>query len=1041
MRKLLLLLTLIVLSAPAAFAADVTKSNPDSSKECAFCHYEWMPQFLYDLKGTEVVDYQKEKVVASDKMCFSCHNGSVADSRIRVWSGEMHKLTDKIPEHMKIPGNLPLEKGKIACRTCHSAHSTGDPKNDKIDKSVFLRMENNNSELCVACHKEIGKDGNISHPLKAPQSGYENMAKEVRSRYGKLGSKGQVVCESCHTPHSPKETKLLIESLTDSKICGVCHEGVVDAKSGEYIKGMLTHPVNIKHTKQSDMLEMIKSGGIYTKDSKVICSTCHSTHKAKADGLLVTENSDNKLCYTCHNNKKEIAGGKHDMLTAKGFRTKDGKTAQQAGTCGSCHAPHGWSAGFAGDGDLLTKGCVSCHTEGAVGAKKIIDTKKFNHPVGKGLKKDMQKNEKLPLFAKIVRFFTTMGSDQSKTDVNCSTCHDIHGKNPNALRIGVENGTLCITCHKEKEMIAKTSHGDKKNEKSCMSCHKVHNSDSERLLTVAVNDGCLDCHKVGGSGEKKLIGEHSHPVNMKTKMQMTGDFKLTKDGTFTCVSCHDPHKQSKKGTVKDFMRGGFADQDSFCSACHQTQKEIAGTDHDMRKTDKEAVCASCHSVHNAKTPVNMMTVEYAYKTKDDNCIACHNPKGHADKKTVSGGHKTGKIDKYQKYEKNLTKDKDGNYYIYCSTCHTVHSNGPKKGAEGTVQNSFLDKKLMSKGGFCAGCHEDKQSFDKSPHNVNKFEKNTEKVNKLKAANDTCGACHEVHGNGGYYLFDKSMGKDFEKICASCHSDSGIASKTAITSSHKMNVKPKKNMDIYLQDGNIVCATCHEPHGPEKGMLRDMGEKNICFACHEDQKLVDMTKHNLAKLDYLNENDKKKAAANVCYACHTPHNFHKENRLMWAYKPNGKEPFAFEMCSDCHKTDGVGYKKIPVETAHDRIFKIFPYREKFKENLFNDKGLVSAEGSITCQSCHNPHVWKAGGSMTAAYNVEGDPTNSFLKSGVKDKFCAVCHGETQAKDLFEKYHDKTFRDGRSQMNRKMLEAEVLRNLFEIQRNLEKIEDKK
>ncbi|MCD8554998.1 cytochrome c3 family protein [Seleniivibrio sp.] len=1040
MKKLLLIFTLAILSS-TAFAADITKSNPDSSKECALCHYEWMPQFLFDLKGTEVVPYQKDKVVAAEKMCYSCHNGTVGDSRVKVWSGGMHKLSDKIPEHMNIPNNLPLEKGKIACRTCHSAHSTGDPRNDRIDKSIFLRMENYDSQLCVACHKDIGHDGNISHPLKAPQSGYEGMASAVKSRYGKLGSKGQVVCESCHVAHSPKGEKLLIEPLDGGKVCGVCHENVVDANSGEYVKGLLNHPVNVKHGRQAEMQAMINEGGKYGKDGKVICSTCHSTHKAKAEGLLVEDNAESKLCYACHNNKKDIVGGKHDMLTAKGFRTKDGKSSQQAGTCQSCHAPHGWSVGLAGDGDLLTKGCVGCHSEGGIANKKIIDTKKFNHSVGKVLKKDMPKNEKLPLFQKIIRFFTTLGSDSSKTEITCATCHDVHGKEKNSLRIDAQNGTLCITCHKEKEMIAKTSHGDKKNEKSCLSCHKVHNSDSERLLAVPENDGCMDCHKKGGSAEKMVIGEHSHPVNMKTKMQMTGDFKTTKDGTFTCVSCHDPHKQSKKGTLdKDFMRGGFADQDSFCSACHQTQKEVAGSDHDVRKKDTDPVCAQCHSVHNAKTNVNMMTVEYAYKTKDDNCIACHNPKGSADKKAVDGGHKMGKIEAHDKY-KYLTQ-KDGEYFIYCSTCHTVHNNGPKKGDEGTVQNSFLDKKITAvNGNFCAGCHEDQKTLKTSPHNVQKFEKNSDKVAKLKAADDTCGACHEVHGDGGYYLFKKSYGKDFEKICSSCHSTDGIASKTAITSSHKMNVKPKKDMKIYLQDGNIVCATCHEPHGPEKGMLRDMGEKNICFACHEDQKLVDMTKHNLAKLDYLNESDKKKAAANVCYACHTPHNFHKDNRLMWAYKPDGKTPFSFEMCTDCHKADGVGYKKIPEKITHDRIFKIFPYREKFKDNLFDDKGTVSAEGSITCQTCHNPHVWKAGGTMAASYNVEGDLNNSFLKKDVKDKFCSVCHGETQAKDLFEKYHDKKFRDNRSQLNRKMLEAEVLKNLFEIQRNLEKIEGQK
>jgi predicted CXXCH cytochrome family protein len=365
----------------------------------------------------------------------------------------------------------------------------------------------------------------------------------------------------------------------------------------------------------------------------------------------------------------------------------------------------------------------------------------------------------------------------------------------------------------------------------------------------------------------------------------------------------------------------------------------------------------------------------------------------------------------------------------------VHNNGPKKGEEGTITNSFLNKKLSENGNFCAGCHEDKKDFAASKHNIAKFEKLTPETEALKASNDTCGVCHKVH-NSGFYLFDKALGDSFEKVCSSCHKDSGLAEKTKIETSHKMNVKPKTDIKIFLQDGNIVCATCHEPHSTDKGMLRETGETNICFACHADQKPVALSEHNLARLDYMSEKVRKQAESNVCFVCHAPHNFHDGNRLMWAFEPDGKTPFSFEVCTDCHKKDGEGYKKIPEVLTHDRIFKIFPYRERFKEYLFDDAGLVSAEGSITCKTCHNPHVWKKGMTAPEA-NVEGDVNNSFLKKEVSGDFCSVCHGTEQGSELFSKYHSKEYRESR---NKKQGEAEVLKNLFMIQQNLQKLQEK-
>jgi predicted CXXCH cytochrome family protein len=1033
-KKLLILLPML-LAAFAAYSADVTKLNPDSSKQCAVCHYEWMPEFLFDLKGTELVDYQKEKTVATEKMCFSCHNGTVGDSRIRIWSGDMHKLSDKIPEHMNIPKELPLNGNSIGCRTCHSAHSTGNPEKEGVEKSVFLRMENEDSQLCQACHTDMSKDKVHSHPLKEMKKA-DKIEPKLKKMFGKLGSKNQVVCESCHTPHSPKENKLLISELTDSKLCSVCHEDKVNPDSLTYVKGVLNHPINVIQEKPAADIE--KHGGKYGKGGEVICLTCHAPHNGKNKGLLIESNQDSKLCLTCHNEKKSVVETKHDMKTVKGYRTKDGRTAQETGTCESCHAPHGWAVKLPkGEGDLISKSCLSCHDDGGVAEKKVISSKLFNHPVGKSIKDGVKAPENLPLYGRLLNFLTEFRTDgEVKKTVTCATCHDVHSKGQNFLRTEAATGALCISCHNEKEMIQKTLHGGQKLEKNCLSCHKVHNSDNERLLIKGENDGCLTCHKEGEIGQKMLTGEHSHPVNIAVDRKLDEHFKLSKDNKMTCVSCHDPHSSTKTAKLdRDFIRGGFADKDQFCTACHEGQKEIIGSDHDVRKKDSEEVCSQCHAVHKAKTDKNIMALEYTYNTEDDSCKVCHSEKGSADKKIVMDGHKLGKTEMHEKYGKFLT-EKDGDYYIYCSSCHTVHNNGPKKGEEGTIRNSFLNKKLSENGSFCAGCHEDKKSFAASKHNVNSFENHSDKTAKAKAEGDTCGSCHIVH-NSGEYLFAKEYGGNFEKMCESCHAKGEAASKTAIETSHKMNMKPEKADGLYLQNGNVVCATCHEPHAENRGMLRDLGDKNICAACHKDKDMVELSEHNLAKLDYIDGEIKATAGVNPCYTCHKPHNFHKGNKYMWAFEMKDKRGFAYDVCSSCHADKGIGYKKVPEAQVHARIFKIFPYKERFKEYLFDEKGEVSTDGAITCQTCHDPHVWVQG--MTKPeINVEGDVKNSFLKLSVKDDFCQVCHGEKQSEDLFNKYHDQKFRDA---MNKKDNEAEVMKNILMIQMNLEKYKEEK
>jgi len=1015
------------------------EANPDAAKECSICHYEWMPSFLYESTGTELVFFQKEKVVADEKMCFSCHNGTVDDSRIKIWSGDVHKLTNEIPKHIKIPDDLPLDNGKIACKTCHTAHATGNPREETVASSVFLRVENQNSELCRKCHTDHEADDD--HPFKNVKE--KGVKEKLKRLDGKLGANDQVICQSCHTPHSPKEERLLIYYLTDSQLCTICHEDKVNPDN-TYIKGMLNHPINILHTDEREVQKIKDDGGIYAKTNEVICLTCHAPHNSKGSGLLIMKNTQDALCLDCHQENKTVRNTPHDMHKVENFRTKDNETAKEAGVCGSCHDPHGWALRLPEiESDLITRGCLSCHMKGGFAPKKTIDFNLHNHPVGKEIKEGMDVDESLPLFGKMLGYFTEVfEKGEKKRIITCATCHDVHADTKNFLRKETVDGTLCLTCHDEKKMINNTKHGKDELDKTCLSCHKIHNSDNKQLLIEAKNDGCLTCHKKDGSASKSLIGEHSHPYDFTPEMIIEEPFKLT-DGKFTCVSCHNPHNDSKEGGMKkDFMRGEFASYDDFCIKCHEDQKVVRNSDHDLKKEaeeNKDSLCYQCHAVHNAQTEKYIMSLKYEYVSENDYCNVCHRDNGLAEKKVTheDEGHIIGKIENYEDYTKYLTEI-DGEYMLFCTNCHSAHENGPAKGEEGNFSNSFirdLDNRTAEKReNVCIICHDSKENFAESKHNIYKFEKTNDKVAALRTSGDVCGICHQVH-NSGYYLIDKKYGQDLQKFCIDCHTEDDLADKTAIRTSHKMDVKPDVETDLFLQDGKIICSTCHEPHKTTKGMIADSSKENICFVCHESQSPVTATEHNMANIDYADRDLKEKASENVCYVCHTPHNFPVNVNFMWALKQQHSDiPFAYEICFACHSDNGVGYKKIPEVYDHDKIFKIFPYREHYKEYLFDDGGKISPSGSITCQTCHNPHVWKEGAeNLHFSKNIDGDENNSFLKISVSEQFCTVCHGE-EGKDLFEKYHDKDYRDSRE---KKLTEKELLKRLYEIRERLEEL----
>ena len=158
---------------PDAFALDPISPN----RECSTCHIMWLTEFRRD-DVTPLIPYEprptvssgQQDVVSTERMCFSCHDGFVLDSRM-LWAerGHAHPVGVVPTDEVVIPTSrgkdvFPLnDDGRLYCGSCHTAHGVEWRKGEA---TLFLRMKNVDSSLCIACHLErsTGADeGN--HPI------------------------------------------------------------------------------------------------------------------------------------------------------------------------------------------------------------------------------------------------------------------------------------------------------------------------------------------------------------------------------------------------------------------------------------------------------------------------------------------------------------------------------------------------------------------------------------------------------------------------------------------------------------------------------------------------------------------------------------------------------------------------------------------------------------------------------------------------------------------------------------------------------------
>ncbi len=675
------------------------------ARRCTICHMEWIEP-LASGESTPLMEVpavmEGSPVASRESSCLSCHDASVVDSRHRVWDEHGHKTGVTPPEGMEVPDYLPLMDGKVSCRTCHSAHTGGDFTGD-LRSSVFLRVDNTASQLCMTCHANytrgprLGTHPTGGMPWPVPES--------LIAAGAKVGSNPrEITCQVCHTPHGSSYDHLLVMGVESNQLCTSCHDQMRPGmfREGGQSEHPLRPPVNAEQ--KAAISEM--GTRIGTNDT-LICLSCHKLHHGEGERFMLARPLvDSAMCISCHEEKRPLFTTAHDLrTTAPEERNRLGMTPMTGGPCSSCHMFHRYARAPESH-PLDPRGmCITCHQEGACAGDFAIGG--LNHP-----------------------------------EVHCTTCHDPH-ETRFSHYMRKPAGALCSDCHSDKATVFGGAHdlnmgsnlwpdasiesGD-----ACLACHRPHGDKDAGLWRVAKcgdvsasDASCNACHSQNSWNSGGTMAA-THPQRIDAKFA-SGPLPVdhldgSKDMRMGCQTCHNPHS-GDSGTLLRVV-SATSGATSVCTECHANMRSVCGTGHDdvsfAHAGLDPVACGPCHAVHADASTLGPRLSSIVAPTPgvpaaDQLCASCHRDGGPARPPAIAShpdvpmfAMATNGIGaRLPLFGESGAVDDRGR--IACRTCHTPH--GQPVDAASVAKMSDEERRAMrtllrpfSPPNLCTTCH-------------------------------------------------------------------------------------------------------------------------------------------------------------------------------------------------------------------------------------------------------------------------------------------------------------------------------------------------
>ena len=620
-----------------------------------------------------------------------------------------------------------------------------------------------------------------------------------------------------------------------------------------------------------------------------------------------------------------------------------------------------------------------------------------------------------------------------------------------------------------------------KDEIYCGTCHTAHGGGSNTDASISGglsflrkdnidSQMCEMCHTKQAAFKRY----HGHPVKTKSydipEILFDAGSKRSRSGDrVICQTCHEVH--GAKGDKLTVIENKAS---KLCTICHEKQKSLIETKHDLRVSlaDEANIrgqnpvesgpCGACHLTHNAAGNLLWARQTEPGESLSQLCLSCH---------AENSGLKISHIGTYSHPVDVDLLAKDSNTSrlplflvdgtqsasgkVQCFTCHNVHRWDPDnllniggKDVQGDAATSFLRVSIFGSSTLCTECHQDKEKLLTSDHNLEITAPKEKNLQDLTSrASGPCGSCHIPHNAAGKRLWAKPLvaEKDFiSELCAGCHNKTGAAKEKLVgNNSHPIDVplletkmgstleRVSTELPLYskngdrIDDGRIVCVTCHEPHNwdPRKpGPLENYDPQNVegdntnsflrkanfpsaelCKVCHINQARIEGTVHDLSKTAPKAENflGQTVKTSGSCGTCHLVHKAPNKLKL-WArpYGPITEKANAMDgLCTSCHSKGNIAEKKIPAIATHpaEKLLSNITTLSKEGTNympLFDVDGKEKNVGNISCPTCHNAHEWGPSfKEMAAGKGAKANTVKSFrfLRNMSYNTFCMDCHG--------------------------------------------------
>ncbi len=212
------------------------------------------------------------------------------------------------------------------------------------------------------------------------------------------------------------------------------------------------------------------------------CLPCHGD---QGDTLAHTVHRNALGCQTCHGpGQQHVADPSGHIVRGQSLRSLP--PGAQAEMCLACHGKMalGWPGS---DHASAALPCFACHA----------DTVHFK-PV-QAVKAPVAFRRQQP-FCGQCHGLDTLGFAQifhhpvPETAMDCTACHDVHGKLDRRLAIGRDGA--CGRCHRRQVETRIFEHEAMRD--GCLTCHQAHGSPLRALLTEPGNTLCLKCHLQAG---------------------------------------------------------------------------------------------------------------------------------------------------------------------------------------------------------------------------------------------------------------------------------------------------------------------------------------------------------------------------------------------------------------------------------------------------------------------------------------------------------------------------------------------------------------